>query len=872
MSDKPNNKKNSKQLSDIADILFEYMSDTSIKPEKAKLDIDKLPAEFEDVGRGLIFLNSQILVAKKYAHELAHGNLKTDIPPSDNIIAAPLKGLHASFSHLTWQAQRVAEGDYNQRVDFMGEFSTAFNDMVIKLEQHEKQNIEEKENLINAIKEITKLQKSLEYANQAQSAFLATMSHEIRTPMNAILGMADIALRDDLTSSVKDYILTIRKAGINILNIINDILDFSKIESGGLEIINADYSLSNLIDDVIDIAKAKAYKTQLRFVVNVDNSIPNNLYGDANRIRQVLLNVLSNAIKYTKEGYVSFLLTGSKLDDDNILLKVEVSDSGIGISQDNIKKLFDKFSRFDSDINKNVEGSGLGLSIVKSLLESMNGTIDVKSTVGKGTKFTIEIIQEVRGMGKLASVLNLNSINVLLYERRQICIDSIINTMEDLNIKYRSVMTAREFYEELMSEKYSHVFLASVLYKRIKEDNPNLKTKSKIILLAEYGEVVSESNLCVMTTPIYSIPVAEVINDTSIESVADKLQDEEVKSIAPDVKILSVDDINTNLIVFEGFLRPFKMQITSCSSGKDAIEIIKKEPYDLVFLDYMMPDMNGIETLKRIKSLIPEFPHLEKIPMVALSANAMLGAEKMFFDGGFDDYLSKPINMDRLTEILTKWIQSDKWIDDTDIDENSEKQDKSDGSDILINGVDTVKGLKVSGSIKDYLNLLKIFYNDGLLKIKEIKSCYDNKNIMLFVIHVHALKSAAVNIGANNMAKKAKALEDAGNNGEIEFIDNNIANLLSDLRILLGDVKDFLDKYKRDKSEPVDQQQIKLNLIKLKTAIDEFDSTVISEATNALNKYTDSDYGKRIETILKNVLNGDDDGAIEIINTILDEM
>jgi len=874
----------SDELEAIADILFEYMRDMIYDSPNAYLDTDKLPKEFENVGYGLTFLFEKIVESKDFAHELASGNINTEIPPADNAISAPLKKLHSSFSHLSWQAQQVANGDYSQRVDFMGDFADAFNNMIIQLDEQHKSNIAEKENLLKAIDEITALQKSLEYVNQAQSAFLATMSHEIRTPMNAVLGMADLALREDMSLTVRDYLNTIRQAGVNILSIINDILDFSKIESGSIDIVEIDYHLSALINDVIHIVKDRAYKSNLRFIVNVDNNLPNELTGDSKRIRQVLLNVLSNAVKYTEKGSVSFLITGTKTDENNVTLTIRITDSGIGISKKDIAVLFEKFTRFDQEKNVNVEGSGLGLSIVKGILESMNGTIDVESIVGEGTTFIIELNQKVRSTEKIAFVANSKKIKALIFERRQACIDSIVQTMEGLDIGHKNVTTTYDFFKEIKNETYTHIFLSSVLYERVKSEFPEIKTKAKLVLITEYGETVSDPNVRILTTPIFSIPIANLFNEESNDKDADMVKEEPQIPVAPDVKVLSVDDTRTNLIVFQGFLKPYLVQVTSCMSGPEAIEILKKEHFDIIFLDYMMPEMNGIQTLNEIKSMVTDYPYLEKIPVISLSANAMLGADKMFIESGFDDYLSKPINVSTLHDLLIKWIPQHKWSGgNTDSAETTEPPETSDITEcwgraperpvpeIDIRGINTKKGLSVSGSVKDYLYLLSIFLGDGLDRIKEIKSSYEENNIPLFVIYVHALKSASANIGADKLSGFAKTLEDAGNDGNIDYINEHITQLIFDYKELLNDINAFLIDNRGDNSEPVNIDEIKDELKLLRKAIDEFNSAVISDTTNVLRDYAtpDTDTGKVIEEILKNVLNGDDDEAISLIDSLL---
>jgi len=371
-------------------------------------------------------------------------------------------------------------------------------------------------------------------ANEAKSKFLAKMSHEIRTPMNAIIGMAELALRENMTSTVKDYILTVKQAGINLLSIINDILDLSKIENRKLEIVPSNYLFSSLLNDVVNIIKTRIAESELRFDINIDSNIPNSLIGDETRIRQVLLNVLSNAVKYTKKGFISLSVSG-EIIENTVLLTMEVADSGIGIKPEDLKKLFDEFVRVDMKSKKGIEGTGLGLAIAKNIIKMMNGDISVKSEYGKGSTFTVKLPQKIS---------------------------------------------------------------SDELFDSIKNDNITIKFN------------------------------------------------------APNARVLVVDDIDANLKVAKGLMLPYKMQVDLCTSGAEAIEMVKANRYDIVFMDHMMPDMDGVEVTKLIREMYAN------LPIIALTANVVSGVKEMFLSSGFNDFLSKPINPIELNSILEKWIFS----------------------------------------------------------------------------------------------------------------------------------------------------------------------------------------------------------------------
>ncbi|GBU23491.1 histidine kinase [Fibrobacteria bacterium R8-3-H12] len=569
-----------------------------------------------------------------------------------------------------------------------------------------------------------KAQIKADKANETKSKFLANMSHEIRTPMNAIIGMAELALRENKPNIIREHIITIKQAGANLLSIINDILDFSKIESGRLEIIPTNYMFSSLINDVVNIIKMRLTDSKLRFDINIDSNIPNALYGDEIRIRQVLLNILNNAAKYTKKGYISFSVSG-EIIGDTVLLTIEVADSGIGIKKEDLKRLFDDFVRLDFTINKDVEGTGLGLAITKNLVTAMGGDINVYSEYGKGSTFTIKLPQKIR----------------------------------------------------------SHEPFGIV---KISEENSS---------------------------------------DNTI-----------IKFNAPKAKILVVDDIDTNLKVAEGLMRPYKMQVDTCLSGIEAIERIKADSYDLVFMDHMMPEMDGIEATRRIRET-----HAN-LPIIALTANAVSGTKEMFFSNGFNDFLSKPIDTAKLNSILEKWLPE-------------EKQERA------------METVHERSNIN--LEILDVFHKDGLKKIEELKECLETDNCHLYTIYVHALKSASASIGALDLSEMAKSLEMAGKQGDFAYIKQHTPQFLATLKILLNNINATLLANKKNDQEPIDFETLKIELNKLKEAIGAFDSDAIDEATVSLKAFTQV---ADVENILQKTLIGGYDEVVAMIDTLTEEI
>lgn len=412
--------------------------------------------------------------------------------------------------------------------------------------------------LHNKMDELEKMTELANKSNETKSIFLANMSHEIRTPINAIVGMDEMILRETASDIIKDYAIDIKSASHTLLGIINDILDISKIESGALSLINGDYKLSQVILDVKNMTEKKAKDKGLSYSIKVDEDIPENLFGDELRIKQVMINIINNAIKYTKEGSVDINVSCLKVEknDKNIELVIDVSDTGIGIKEDEKNKIFTKFQRLDEIRNKNVEGTGLGLSIAKSFVTMMDGYIDVDSVYGEGTTFSIHIIQKI--------------------------------------------------------------------------------TDSESI-----GD----------------------INDREVENK--KSDREKIRLMAPSARILVVDDNELNLKVLVGLLKVTRINIDTASSGRECIEKMKDSSYDCVLLDIMMPELNGVETLK----ILNDENIKGDVPIIALTADATAGAEDLYISLGFDGYLTKPVSYSKCEDVLIEHLPKDKRLSDEEIKE-----------------------------------------------------------------------------------------------------------------------------------------------------------------------------------------------------------
>ena len=626
-----------------------------------------------------------------------------------------------------------------------------------------------------------------ELANRAKSVFLSRMSHDIRTPMNTIIGMAELGLREDMPDKVRDYTLAMKRAGVSLMSMLNNVLDFTKIESGTLGIIAEEYTLTSLLNDVIHTIKMRIADEPVKFSVNVDSKIPYALTGDVVRLRQIMLNLLSNAVKFTDEGCVTFSV-GGEVDGDTLNLCFKVEDTGRGIKEEDRANLFKEFTQFDTKHNKSIGGAGLGLAIARNLVKLMGGNIEVVSAYGVGSIFTVTLPQCIRVHSRICEVSGADENNVLIYDDNEERVKSIVNVMDDLGCHYSVAPDISEFHAGLISGSYPFAFVAATMYGEYKKAQPDFQTNTKIVLITNVWESVADKRVAgTLTEPLFCIPIANILNNAEHSDVYTQRDERKgVAFTAPEARILIVDDISTNLEVAKGLLAPYKMHIDVCDDGAKAIEAVQSNCYDLIFMDHMMPFMDGIETTLCIRGLDADCKtDCKNVPIIAMTANAIHGAKAVYLQSGFNDFLSKPIDVTKLNITVEKWIPQDKqWKHSIDIADNVH-----DEPDIYIEGIDINKGLYLTGgNLKTFMQILKTFHEDGVTLIKELKTCLENGDIELFKIHVHALKSASGSICADAISSAASALELAATQRDMPFIQTNGPKFFKDLGVLLDNM------------------------------------------------------------------------------------
>ena len=565
-------------------------------------------------------------------------------------------------------------------------------------------------------------------ANKAKSDFLSNMSHEIRTPINAIIGMDEMILRESKEKETLEYAHNLQNAARSLLGLINDILDISKIEAGKMEIIPVEYQLSSVLNDLVNMVQKRAEDKGLTFNIKADKSIPNLLFGDEIRIKQIVTNLLTNAVKYTEKGGVTLTVSYNYIDETKIYLCINVSDTGIGIKEEDLQKLFSAFERIEEERNRTIEGTGLGMNITKQLLEMMGTKLNVESVYGQGSTFSFQVVQKV---------VNPEPIG-------------------DFEKAYKHSLEQHKVYHELF--------------------------------------------------------------------------------IAPSARVLIVDDTEMNLVVIKGLLKQTKIQIDTATSGKDCLNMIKKNKYDIIFLDHMMPVMNGIETLQEMKQMTENLN--ADTPVISLTANAISGAREQYISAGFKDYLTKPIDAMQLEKMIVKFLPKDKVVISTeDVQESGEELNLPEWLK-KIDELNVKAGVEHCGSEEDYIVVLSVFANAITTTANEIEEYFNNEDWKNYTTKVHALKSTSKVVGASELSDKAKQLEMAGNANNIDEIKRDTEPLLNFYRSYVEKLKPMI-KVEEDVSDKplIDEAELAEAYESMKDIAKSFDYDSLQFIFQSLDEY-----------------------------------
>lgn len=641
---------------------------------------------------------------------------------------------------------------------------------------------------------------------KSKDDFMANVSHEIRTPINAVCGISEMILMEDISPEVEEDARDIQIAGRNLMHIVGDLLDFSEIQSEKIKCIEEPYNITSTVNDIINTAMAQMENLDVELFVDCAPYIPRSLVGDEPKIRRVITNLVNNSIKYTQKGCIKLSVDFRKMRDDGNLL-VRVSDTGMGIKEENLEKLFQSFSQVDTKRNRNDGGVGLGLAISQALVEKMGGFLTIESTWEAGTDVQFVIPQRILDHAPIIEVEHANQKKVISYvdlSKYDIALShdnystAVSKMAQQLGVYYLQCRSLEELKKHMQRERYTHVFIGRHEYQENADYFDEISREMPVIMVVDPREKYRpKDSFSCLYKPVYSLTIASALDDQE-EVIHVSALNQNGRFIAPDASVMIVDDSLMNLKVVEGLLRPYRMKVYTAISGKDAINKLEKVKVDFVFMDHMMPEMDGVETLHNIRKK-PE-TYFRNVPIIALTANAIGGAREMFMQEGFQDFVSKPIDIPVFERVLKKYIPQTKIIRDLGII-NQQEEDKIIKSDPFRDkesklakvGIDLKKGLEYcGGKLEDYKDVVEVYCNSAENNRKKMEHFYKQKDWENYTIFVHALKSSSLSIGAVSLSKKAAAMEKAGKENNEKFIVNHHDIIIQNYKDIVKSFQEIL--------------------------------------------------------------------------------
>lgn len=709
-------------------------------------------------------------------------------------------------------------------------------------------------------------------ANNAKSLFLANMSHEIRTPMNAILGMLELILRADISEDVREKAHNIQSASASLLSIINDILDFSKIESGKMIITLERYQFSSVINDVINMISIRLIGKDVELFVHVDPRVPSELMGDQIRIRQILINLLNNAVKFTQSGSITITI-GCRFRHDAVLLMINVADTGIGIKKDNFDKMFLSFERVGEYEHRNIEGTGLGLAICKQLLELMGGSISVQSEYQKGSTFSVLLPQQIVNKEPMVYVDSEEKRNILVLEKTRKHADILKNTLTQIGIDAIVVESLECFKRALINEEYTNIFISKGMFEKeeiyIRKNCHN----AKLCVLVDYNApIMSYDNAIVIRRPICCMTIAAVLNgdNSKLNFSSIKMYN---KFTAVGAEVLVIDDNLINLEVVRGLLAYYKINVTVAESGSQGLELLETPKFDLIFVDYMMPDLDGVETIRLLRK--KEGEYYRNVPVIALTANAVSGAREMFINEGFQDYIAKPIDVSKLEMVLTSYLPQNL-IQITEMNQDNMEVHESKIPDIP--GIDSRIGIRnCNGNLENFLNILHFVITEGKEKCNLLQFYYGKQDYERYIIEAHGIKGAMSSVGAMELSEIAKGHELAGKEENYDFIDLNIEEFIKKYEELIYNIELFIQKEHEDKEIVtgiiIDSDTLHQELIILEKMIENYESSLAEEKVQELLSYNlNEEVRHNLEELKRQISELEYDKALRLIRNYQQEI
>ena len=750
-------------------------------------------------------------------------------------------------------------------------------------------------------------------AERTKDDFLANISHEIRTPINTIAGMSEILANEDLKDDVREKVQDLQGASRNLVTLVSDMLDFAEIQSGKLELTESSYNLTSTINDIVNIINNQKKSKEIEFILDIDTDIPALLVGDEQKLKRAMLNILSNAVKFTEVGCV-VLEISCRRERYGVNLCITVRDTGIGIDSSQLHNVFNSFSMVDTKRNRQEGGVGLGLAIAQAIIEKMGGFISVRSKKGEGSEFQIIVPQKVEQYEPMIVLENPLRFNVLVYiDMNQFFIsavkseygNNIRNITENLGIVVHVCRNLNELKRRIERNYITHIFITLYEYTMDESYFNGLAKQTGVVIILEETEDyrVHSDDIIRLYKPFYALPVSIILkggkryNNLSRENMNRNM------FIAPDAKILIVDDNTINLRVESSLMKNYRFTIDTALSGMEALEKLESKDYDMVFMDHMMPEMDGVDTLHRIRDKAGIY--YANIPVIALTANAVAGAKEMLIAEGFQDFLSKPVEIASMHRILEKYLPDAKKIydfedDATDVQSgetvyNNHERDtiyeqlhnpqayvKEPGAETAREDtaadIDEKQGALYCGSLEDFEDILKIHYEDYEENSRKIQAFYDSKDWKNYVILVHGLKSSMKSVGIMKLSDMCLGLELAGKENRIDYILKNHDAMMAEygrIHDVIGNRLGITQKINADLTniKNLDEDSLAGLLNRFENAVYSFDEEQMLSILNELMdyKYHETVLAPKLSPLVKKVNNCDYMSAYDNLIKIFDK-